>query len=59
MEILHKVGQSGTTILMITHNLQWIEEFPGRVFKCEGRKLLVDADATMAQEQEEITEKQQ
>jgi cell division transport system ATP-binding protein len=44
MEILHKVGQSGTTILMITHNLQWIEEFPGRVFKCQDRKLLVDAD---------------
>ena len=58
MEILHKVGQSGTTILMITHNLQWIEEFPGRVFKCEGRKLLVDADATVSQEQEDITEKQ-
>ena len=58
MEILHKVGQSGTTILMITHNLQWIEEFPGRVFKCEGRKLLVDADPTVSQEQEDITEKQ-
>ena len=45
MEILHKVGQSGTTILMITHNLQWIEEFPGRVFKCQDRKLLVDAES--------------
>ena len=50
MEILHKVGKSGTTILMITHNLQWIEEFPGRVFKCEGRKLIVDAEA-----QEQLT----
>ncbi len=46
MEILHKVGQNGTTILMITHNLQWITDFPGRVFKCENRKLLVGADAT-------------
>ena len=44
MEILHKVGQSGTTILMITHNLQWTQEFPGRVFKCGNRKLIVDAD---------------
>ena len=59
MEILHKVGQSGTTILMITHNLQWIQEFPGRVFKCEGRKLLVDADATVSQQDEdENSEKQ-
>ena len=53
MEILHKVGQSGTTILMITHNLQWIDEFPGRVFKCQDRKLLVDADAKETQEQEQ------
>ena len=53
MEILHKVGESGTTILMITHNLQWIDEFPGRVFKCQDRKLLVDADVKETQEQEE------
>ena len=53
MEILHKVGQSGTTILMITHNLQWIQEFPGRVFKCQGRKLLVDADATVSQQDDD------
>ena len=63
MEILHKVGQTGTTILMITHNLQWIHEFPGRVFKCEGRKLLVDADPTVSQQDDddnvEQTEKQQ
>ena len=42
----HKVGQTGTTILMITHNLQWITDFPGRVFKCENRKLLTGADPT-------------
>ncbi len=52
MEILHKVGQNGTTILMITHNLQWIEEFPGRVFKCQDRKLLVDADSNESPEEE-------
>ena len=52
MEILHKVGQSGTTILMITHNLQWIQEYPGRVFKCEGRKLIIDAEPHEEQEEE-------
>ena len=56
MEILHKVGQNGTTILMITHNLQWTQEFPGRVFKCQDRKLLVDADVKEAQEQEQEQE---
>lgn len=42
MEILRKVSNSGTTILMITHNLQWIQEYPGRVFRCENRKLIVE-----------------
>lgn len=43
MEILQKVGRSGTTVLMITHNLQWLEQYPGRVFKCSDRKLIADA----------------
>lgn len=43
MEILHKIGKGGTTVLMITHNLQWPAEFPGRVFKCQDRKLIVDS----------------
>ena len=59
MEILHKVGQSGTTILMITHNLQWIQEFPGRVFKCQGRKLLVDADPTVSDQDDEDNEQEE
>lgn len=42
MEILRKVSNSGTTILMITHNLQWIQEYPGRVFRCENRELIVE-----------------
>jgi cell division transport system ATP-binding protein len=42
MEILRKVSNSGTTIQMITHNLQWIQEYPGRVFRCENRKLIVE-----------------
>ena len=37
---------------MITHNLQWIQEYPGRVFKCEGRKLIIDAEPHEEQEEE-------
>ncbi len=58
MEILHKVGQSGTTILMITHNLNWIDEYPGRVFKCEGRKLIVDAPFPEAQENQDMVQEE-
>lgn len=46
MEILRKVSSTGTTILMITHNLQWIQEYPGRVFRCENRKLIVEENIT-------------
>ena len=46
MEILRKVSSTGTTILMITHNLQWIQEYPGRVFRCENRKLIVEEKIT-------------
>lgn len=37
ISILHNVRESGTAVIMITHNLQWPEEFPGRVLKCEDR----------------------
>lgn len=39
ISILHKVRSTGTSIIMITHNLNWLTEFPGRVLKCEDRKL--------------------
>ena len=42
MEILRKVSNSGTTILMITHNLQWLQEYTGRVIISENRKEKVD-----------------
>lgn len=37
--ILHKVRESGTAVVMITHNLQWLSEFPGRVMECRDRCL--------------------
>lgn len=39
IEILYGVCKSGTSVIMITHNLQWMEDFPGRVLKCEDHKL--------------------
>ena len=37
--ILHQVRESGTAVVMITHNLQWLTEFPGRVMECRDRCL--------------------
>ena len=31
MELLHAISQSGTTVLMATHNMGLVEEFPARI----------------------------
>ncbi|MCQ2066293.1 MAG: ATP-binding cassette domain-containing protein [Bacteroidaceae bacterium] len=51
--ILHKVRESGTAVIMITHNLQWLDEYPGRVLKCEERHLtdLSDGGKCLTEEQ--------
>ena len=40
ISILHQVRNSGTAVIMITHNLNWPEEFPGRILKCQDRYLV-------------------
>lgn len=36
---LHQIAQSGTAVIMATHNLALVDQFPGRVLKCEGKAL--------------------
>lgn len=40
MELLRKITESGTTVLVATHNLGWVEKFSGRVLLCENSKLI-------------------
>ena len=40
VELLRNICPQGSTVIMTTHNLQLIEEYPGRVFRCEGHKLV-------------------
>ena len=40
--LLHELADKGHTILMATHNLNLLEEFPGNVMRCEDGNLLVD-----------------
>ena len=54
IEILHRVRQSGTAVMMITHNLQWLTEFPGRIMECRDR-LLSEVTASQA-EQDKLEE---
>lgn len=40
LDLFREINRSGTTILMATHNYQFIKEYPARVLKCEHTKLL-------------------
>lgn len=37
---LHAISQQGTAVIMATHNMALVEQFPGRVINCENRTLV-------------------
>ena len=39
VELLYNIRHSGTTVIMATHNLSWLEKFPGRVIRFENDKI--------------------
>jgi cell division transport system ATP-binding protein len=38
--LLHRIREAGTTVLMSTHNMSFVQSFPGRVLKCESNRLI-------------------
>ena len=40
VSLLHHICETGTAVIMTTHNLNWVEEFPGRILKCEDKSLV-------------------
>jgi cell division transport system ATP-binding protein len=38
-ELLTTICKSGTTVIIATHNLNWVDKFPGRVFICDNETL--------------------
>lgn len=42
VSLLHELTDAGHSVLMATHNLQLVDDFPGKVFRCEGKKLIVE-----------------
>ena len=44
VELLRQICRAGSTVVMITHNLTLVEEFPGRQLLCENHQL---TDVTM------------
>ena len=39
LTLLHKLSEEGHTVLMATHNLQLLDDFPGKVFRCADKHL--------------------
>lgn len=40
VQLLREIQGNGSTVIMTTHNLQLLEEFPGRVFRCENHQVV-------------------
>lgn len=42
VRLLHKISQEGTTVIMSTHNLNWLKLYPGRILKFADEHLIDD-----------------
>ena len=40
MKVLLKIAESGTAVLMATHNYGLIQKYPGRILKCENHQVI-------------------
>ena len=40
VKLLHHLAEEGHTVLMATHNLSLVDEFPARVLRCEDKRLV-------------------
>lgn len=39
IELLRRISQTGTAVVMTTHNMPLLEKYPGIVYRCEGEKI--------------------
>lgn len=39
ISLLRSIHEAGNTVIISTHNMQWLEEFPGTVYCCQNGKL--------------------
>jgi cell division transport system ATP-binding protein len=40
VQLLHDISDNGTTVIMTTHNYQLVQNFPGKIKKCEDSALI-------------------
>ena len=59
VELLRKICAKGSTVIMTTHNMQLLEEFPGEVFRCENHKIVSETMENQSKLEEPNTEVKQ
>lgn len=42
IRLLYSLHESGTAVIITTHNMKWLQEIPGKVFRCEEGHLIPD-----------------
>ena len=42
MDLLRNISQTGTAIVMSTHNIPLLDKYPGRVYRCKDKQLLTE-----------------
>ena len=45
VELLRQICSTGTAVIMTTHNLSLLKEYPGKVFRCDQHKLIEEETA--------------
>lgn len=40
VSLLHRLAEEGNSIIMATHNMQMVEDFPARVLRCNDKELI-------------------
>ena len=40
VELLHNICESGSSVVMTTHNLQLLKDYPGRVYRCADHQIV-------------------
>lgn len=39
LDLLYKISKAGTTVIMATHNLNWLHSYPGRILRFEDNRI--------------------
>ncbi|MDP4271276.1 MAG: ATP-binding cassette domain-containing protein [Bacteroidota bacterium] len=47
VQLLQSICETGTSVIMTTHNLRFVKEFPGKVMICEDEQLIISEHSSL------------